>query len=364
VSVHDVARLSDASEAIGSRRFDLVLLDLSLPDASGLDALVTLRRHAEATPVVVLTGLASEEVASDALNCGAEDYLLKQEINARSLWRAVRQAKLRHQVRERERDLLLEQSSRRAAEMANTLKDQFLTTLSHELRTPLNAVLGWIKLLVERDGPAIQQEHTMDRRVPLEGLSRNANVLKRLIGDMLDLSYIATGRLQLATATVAFSGLVEAAVEDAAGAAAATGVSLRATVESGRMVTADGDRLRQVMDNLLTNAIKFTPSGGAVSVTMRSIHNDQVEVVVTDTGIGLAPESIPRLFQRFSQPSTGKGGLGIGLSICKDIVTLHGGSVFAESEGLGHGTAFTVVLPAGASRAAPGSSRRRMSLAE
>jgi signal transduction histidine kinase len=364
VRVHDVSRLGDAMLAIASTSFDLILLDLSLPDAAGIDALVTLRREVEGMPIVVLTALESEDIAADALNCGAEDYLLKQELNARSLWRAVRQANLRHEVRHREKDLLLEQASRRSAEMANSLKDEFLVTLSQELRTPLNAVLGWLQILIHRDGSVIEPGSARDPRSPLESILRNTNMLKRLIGDMLDLSYLASGKLHLARDTVAFSLLVETAVEDAAAAAAATGVSLRSTIEPGRTVQADPDRLRQVMDNLLTNAIKYTPRGGDVSITMRSIGDEQVEVIVKDTGVGLAPESIPLLFQRFSQPSELKRGLGIGLSICKDIVTLHGGHVSAESHGLGHGAAFTMVLPTGTGHSEAARPTRRLALVD
>jgi signal transduction histidine kinase len=343
VRVDTVTRLADATFAVLATGYDLILLDLSLPDATGLDALVALRHQAEAVPVVVLTGFESEELAADALTWGAEDYLLKQEINARSLWRAVRHAKLRYEIREREKQLLVEQAGRRAAEMASGMKDEFLTTLSHELRTPLNAVLGWVQILAEGEKPAAIARDGDSRA--FEAITRNANVLKRLVADMLDLSYIVSGKLHLARDTVAFSVLVQAAVEDAAAAAAATGVSLRSAIEPDRTVTADHDRLRQVMDNLLMNAIKYTPSGGDVSVTMRALDDEQIEVVVADTGVGLAAESIPKLFQRFSQPSEFKRGLGIGLSICKDIVTLHGGRVSVHSEGLGRGSAFTLVLP-------------------
>ena len=345
----------------------MILLDLSLPDAAGLDALVALRREVEAVPVVVLTAVASEDIAADALTCGAEDYLLKQELNARSLWRAVRQAKVRHEVHGRNKELLREQGSRRAAEIANRLKDEFLVTLSHELRTPLNAILGWIQVIVQRDAAALEARHSVHPARPLDAISRNANTLKRLIGDMLDLSYIASGKLQLTRDVVAFSQLVETAVEDASAAAALAGVALRASIEPGLMVNADSDRLRQVMSNLLANAIKFTPPGGAASVAVRSIDGDQVEVVVSDTGVGLSPESIAQLFQRFSQPSALKNGLGIGLSICKDIVSLHGGSVSATSDGLGRGTSFTMILPTDLSldavdwidRRAPGQERRQ-----
>jgi signal transduction histidine kinase len=366
VRVEHVARLSDAVLAVGATAFDLILLDLSLPDASGLDALVTLRREVDAVPVVVLTAVASEDIAADALACGAEDYLLKQELNSRSLWRTVRQAKVRHEVHERDKELLREQGSRRAAEIANRMKDEFLVTLSHELRTPLNAILGWIQVMAQRDAAACGASHPAGPIAPLDAIARNANTLKRLVGDMLDLSYIASGKLQLAIEVVAFSQLVETAVQDASAAAESTGVALRTSIEPGHVVNADSDRLRQVMHNLLANAIKFTPPGGAVSVTVRSIDGNQVEVVVSDTGVGLSPESISQLFQRFSQPSALKTGLGIGLSICKDIVAMHGGSVSATSDGLGCGTSFTMILPADPSpdewidRRVSGQERRHM----
>ncbi len=235
------------------------------------------------------------------------------------------------------------EESRRKLDEANRAKDEFLATLSHELRTPLNAILGWARLL--RSG-------TLDadgmRRGP-EVIERNTRVLAQLIEDLLDVSRIITGKLRLDVRPADFVSVITAAMEAVQTAADAKGIRLEASLDPslGR-ITADPDRLQQVVWNLLTNAIKFTPMGGRVDIRLER-RDSMVRLTVSDSGKGIRPELLPFVFDRFRQgePSSGRqhGGLGLGLAIVRHIVELHGGVVRAESGGEQAGATFTVDLP-------------------
>jgi PAS domain S-box-containing protein len=244
-----------------------------------------------------------------------------------------------------ERKALLEseRAARAAAERMSEMKDEFLATLSHELRTPLNAILGWSQVL--RTGP----KHETDYAKGLETIERNARVQTQLIEDLLDMSRITSGKLRMDVQRLQPVALVEAAVETVTPAANAKGIRLEAVVDpSAGPISGDPGRLQQVVWNLLSNAIKFTPRDGKVQVFLERV-NSQVEIRVADTGIGIKPEFIPYLFERFRQgdaSTTRKyGGLGLGLSIVKSLVELHGGTVSVSSEGEGRGTTVTVSLP-------------------
>ena len=234
---------------------------------------------------------------------------------------------------------------------ANRLKDEFLATLSHELRTPLNAILGWTKLLRANAVPVT----SVDRA--LEKVERNAQVQSRLIEDLLDVSRIVTGKLRLDSRPFDFLTLCSTAIDSIRPAAQARGISLDRRFESGPMPTCgDPDRLQQVVWNLLSNAVKFTPSGGSVTLTARR-DGAVDEIVVSDTGIGIDPAFLPNVFETFRQADASTtrthGGLGLGLSIVKQLVTLHGGQVTAKSEGVGRGATFTVRVPVRSSEPRP-----------
>ena len=244
---------------------------------------------------------------------------------------------------EAERTRLLEE-----AREANRMKDEFLAMLSHELRTPLSAIVGWAHML--RTGGL--DEPTVARAI--ETIDRNAKVQNQLIEDILDVSRIVAGKFHLEMRPIDLVRIVEAACDTVAPTAATKGVELRQdldpTVRPCCPAIGDPDRLQQVVWNLLTNAIKFTPKGGTVTVSVRRQENAaEFEIVVTDTGSGIAPDFLPHIFERFRQAGTGarrQGGLGLGLSIVRHIVESHGGTVTATSEGEGQGTAFTIRLPA------------------
>jgi PAS domain S-box-containing protein len=231
----------------------------------------------------------------------------------------------------------------REAQESSRLKDEFLATVSHELRTPLTAILGWAHML--RTG----QYNGDSARRAFETIERNARAQSQLIDDLLDVSRIITGKLRIDVRPVDPNSFIEAAVEAVRPAAEAKGVRVQKVLDTG-VVTVSGDpvRLQQVVWNLLSNAIKFTPKGGRVQVRLERV-NSHVEIAVSDNGLGIAPDFLPHVFDRFRQAdqrtTRQHGGLGLGLSIVRHLVELHGGTVRAESAGEGHGTTFTVLLP-------------------
>ncbi|MEO8486458.1 MAG: ATP-binding protein [Betaproteobacteria bacterium] len=257
--------------------------------------------------------------------------------NAR-LYDAARRA-----AAERERLLESERTARAHAERMGELKDEFLATLSHELRTPLSAILGWAHVL--RRG--VRGE--ADLANGLEAIDRNARMQTQLIEDLLDMSRITAGKLRLEVQNVDPTAVIEAAIDTVQPAADAKGIRIEKVLDpSAGPVAGDPARLQQVVWNLLSNAIKFTPKDGRVGITLQRV-NSHVELGVTDTGVGIPGEFLAHLFERFRQAdasSTRKyGGLGLGLSIVKHLVELHGGTVRAHSAGEGTGATFTVQLP-------------------
>nr|WP_255672567.1 PAS domain S-box protein [Corallococcus sp. AS-1-6] len=243
---------------------------------------------------------------------------------------------------EREALLARESAARQEAEEANQLKDEFLATISHELRTPLTAILGWVQLLRTGTLPAPRRERA------LETIERNARSQGQLIEDLLDVSRIVSGKLKLDVAPVDLSAVVQQALESVRPAADARHIGVRATVDTSSSVMGDSHRLQQVVWNLLSNAVKFTPRGGYVRLVVCR-RDSLVELTVEDTGQGISEAFLPHVFERFRQADSGStrktGGLGLGLSIVRHIVEMHGGTVTAASEGEGRGATFTVRLP-------------------
>ena len=244
----------------------------------------------------------------------------------------------------REEILDAERNARIAAQRATRVKDEFLATLSHELRTPLSSILGWTQILLK--GIASSPS---DQRRAIEVIDRNARAQVQLIDDLLDLSRIMTGKLRLDLQQVSMLEVVQAAIDSAEPAAATKEIRLRSMLDPSRMmVNGDASRLQQVVWNLLTNAIKFTPRGGQVQVLLQRV-NSHIELNVSDTGIGIPASFIGQVFDRFSQrdgsSTRAHGGLGLGLAICRQLVELHGGTIRASSPGEGQGSTFSVELP-------------------
>ena len=235
--------------------------------------------------------------------------------------------------------------ARQAEELARAdrIKDEFLATLSHELRTPLSTILVWAHLLLNA-----KLDAAAHRRAE-EAIFRNAEAQRELINDILDVSRIVSGKLHLETTDVRLRGVLEAALDVIRPAADAKRLAVDLQVEADATVAGDAGRLQQALWNVLSNAVKFTPEGGRLTVRLERPDEDHVSVRVSDTGIGVAPEFLPRIFDRFTQQDSSAsrehGGLGLGLAIVRHLVELHGGTVAAESEGVGRGTTFTLTMP-------------------
>ncbi|HEU4404493.1 MAG TPA: ATP-binding protein, partial [Polyangiaceae bacterium] len=243
---------------------------------------------------------------------------------------------------EREALLARERAARELAVEASRSKDEFLASVTHELRAPLNAIGGWAQLL---DDDAIDAKH---RRRALEVIKANVEVQARLIDDLLDVGRITSGKLRLAVGPLRPDAVVRAALDMVRPAADAKRIALEASLDQVGEIQGDAGRLQQVASNLLTNAVKFTPEGGRVEVRLQR-RGAHVELRVADNGPGIEPSFLPHVFDRFRQAKAGqggaKGGLGLGLSIVKSLVELHGGAVSVESEGPGRGATFVVLLP-------------------
>jgi signal transduction histidine kinase len=383
-----------------------VLLDYRLPDVDGLSFLTQLNRGHDTPQValIVLTGQGSEAVAVEAMKNGAQDYLLKSSISPATLGRSVQNAiekvnllsrirqrtdelaranaELQHEIEQRRRaesalqhtyaeleelvsartaeleranrELSIEVSERRRVEEeraqilvreqhANRLKDEFLATVSHELRTPLNAVLGWARVLRSTNAsPALHAR-------ALQSIERNAQTQARLIEDLLEVSRIVTGKLRLKVRTIDLAQVVDAAVDVVRPAAEAKEIRVaREIAVRPWMAFGDPDRLQQIVWNLVSNAVKFTPRHGTVRVAL--VREDGWDhIVVTDSGKGIDPSFLPHVFAPFRQADASttrdQGGLGLGLAIVRQLAELHGGSVRAESSGADTGATFTVTLP-------------------
>ena len=308
-------------------------------------------------PVLLFAGSGADVTlrAIGAIETLRNVTLFERPIRLAAVLSAIRAA-LRGRARQYEvRDLLDDlQEARAGAEAANRLKDEFLATLSHELRTPLNAIVGWTSMLTRG-----QVEPARMPRV-FEALDRNAQSQAQLIADVLDVSRIITGKLQLQLTTVDVCDLVVQATESVRGAATAKDIRLVIEDEPDCAVRGDAGRLQQILWNLLTNAIKFTPPGGSVSVAVGR-DAGHVSLSIADTGAGIAPEFLPHVFDRFRQAdqtsTRAHGGLGLGLSIVRHLVELHGGTVSASSAGLGQGACFRVRLRAATATSAQGAAR-------
>ena len=254
-----------------------------------------------------------------------------------------REAQLKQLAAERQQFLESERIARTEAERLSHLKDEFLATLSHELRTPLSAIQGWASLLRQRD---VSPE---DRERGLATIERNVRAQTQIVNDLLDMSRIISGKIHLEVQPLYLHEVISNAIEAVRQSAAAKSIRITPLLDSSiGLVRGDPNRLQQVLWNLLSNAVKFTPNGGRVQVILERV-NSHVEIVVEDTGVGIKPDFLPHVFDRFRQgdPSTTRryGGLGLGLSIVKSLVELHGGSVRVKSPGENLGSTFVVVLP-------------------
>jgi len=266
---------------------------------------------------------------------------LTERRNAEEIQRALLEQREARLVAEEERRRA--ESSYRVAQEANRAKDEFLMTLSHELRTPMTAILGWARLL-----PSMSPADPLFSEA-IASIAGGAQLQARLIDDILDVSRIVSGKLRLAPENMEVARVILAAVDGVKATAAAKDITITSTLEPALgSIVADGTRIQQIIWNLLTNAVKFTPKGGWVNVTARRTAS-HVEISVRDSGEGIDPQFLPHIFEPFRQAESPQtrvhGGLGLGLSIVRYIAEAHGGTVSAESEGRGRGATFAVILP-------------------
>ena len=331
-------RMSEAMIHLAKGGVDVVLLDMGLPDAHGLDTVRRAHEVAPDVPLIVLTGLDDEALAAEAMKEGAQDYLIKGQIENRALPRALRHAIERHRM-QTESDLI----------RTNQLqfKDEFLSHVSHELRSPLTAIYQFVTILLDR----LAGELNPEQHEYLEIVLRNVKQLQSMINDLLEVTRMQAGKLQIELQCTSVSDAIVYTVNTLQTAATAKGIILTSEIELELpSACADPTRIRQILIILVDNAIKFTPATGAVKIQARvSRENPNLLVLeVSDSGFGISPDMTERIFERLFQTpdpaSAGRKGLGLGLFICKELVTRQGGEIWARSAP-GQGTVFSVTLP-------------------
>ncbi len=252
--------------------------------------------------------------------------------------------RLEEELQEQRRQLVeAERTLRSEREVLARIKDDFLCTVSHELRTPLHAILGWSQILSKQQGG----DATVDRSI--EVIQRNGHALARLLEDMLDMKGVLSGEMQLSVEELDLTLLVQSVIASLSHAAQTKGVFVSYSAKGGsERIVADEMRLKKIVWNLISNGVKYTPAGGSVRIDLQ-FEAEEARIIVSDTGCGISPEFFPRLFEPFRQAdgSTTRthGGLGMGLSLARHLVELHGGTISARSGGLGQGATFTVVIP-------------------
>ena len=325
---------------------DLIILDVKLPDINGLEVCKRIKDMPGFSAIPVIQTSASFVDATHkarGLDGGADTYLVEPTEPIVLIATVNSLLRLRRSEMERAELLVRETAARKEAERANRSKDEFLATLSHELRTPMSAIVGWSKLLLTGKLDEAKQKHG------LAVIHRNARMQAQLIGDLLDVSRIVSGKLLIDQSIFDLSTVVIAAVESVRLSMEAKQFKLMLSISKEEVhVKGDAARLQQAIWNLLSNAVKFTPAAGNISVSLTR-KAGLAEVVVSDSGMGIEPEFLPHLFERFTQADSSSirlhGGLGIGLSLVRSLIELHGGKVRAESPGLGKGATFIMTIP-------------------
>jgi signal transduction histidine kinase len=327
-SLHKTRLLREAIHLLETEAFDVVLLDFTLPDTIGFNGLLSLQSVAPSLPIIMVTGpvsgVAEEEMALSAVECGAQDWLLKSNINSQSIKRAMQYAVQRKQL--------------------ENMKNEFISMVSHELRTPLTSIRGALGLVVGTMADALPEK--VRRLITIA--HSNSERLIVLINDILDIDKIASGHMRLEMQPESILALTQQAVDATHGYATKYDVSVEIIAEEGDFVAnLDGARFIQILSNLLSNAAKFSPAHSVVTVRVESC-GDQVRVAVKDCGSGISDEFRERIFGRFVQADSSltrrKGGSGLGLHISKALVEHMGGTIGFDSPP-GEGATFWVEFP-------------------
>ena len=349
-SVTHVSTIKDAEERLAQDTFDVVLLDLGLPDASGIELVARTKEARPDIPIVVLTGRTDEETGMEAVKEGAQDYLLKAELSGSLLARSIRYAVERHHA-----GVALEEA-KKAAEEANESKSRFLASISHEVRTPLNTIMSMSELLLRKGLPHTHEEY-------VDAIKISADSLLEIITDILDISRIEAGKLTLEAADFEFRAALDGMLKALGIWASQKGLNLRHEVDDDvpHVVIGDPTRLRQIVSNLVSNAVKFTEHGSIdVKVAVNSKEEDGVGLLISveDTGVGIPEGKQAAIFEAFSQVDTSTtrrhSGSGLGLAIANQLVAMMDGRLWVESEvGQGSKFCFTAHFKLGADLASP-----------
>ena len=338
VDVSCVNRLSDGLTSLQEKSPGVILLDLNLPDSQGAETFRKVLEKAPNVPVVILSGQDDEELAMKALHQGVQDYLVKGSISSSGLDRAMRYAV--------ERQALL-----RSLEMSRKqqleFKNQFLSHVSHELRTPLTCIHQYVTILLD----GLAGDVSPEQRDHLQTILKSVNQLGAMVHDLLEASRAESGKVRIEPHCVVLNDLIQLAVSMTRSLANEKSVGLEIGVDTRiPFIYGDPDRILEVLINLIENAIKFTPAGGGVNIQacLTQTDPDFVYVSVVDTGCGIDPAAKALIFERMYQDpnsvDSSRKGLGLGLFIAKELITLHGGRIWVASE-LGHGSTFSFTLP-------------------
>lgn len=333
-----VNRLSSGLQSLAEKPPAVVLLDLNLPDSHGADTFRTILQRAPSVPVVILSGLEDETLATKAVHQGVQDYLVKGNFDSKQLARAIRYA-IERQA------LLISLDMSRKQQLQ--FKDEFLSHVSHELRTPLTSIYQFVTILLDGLAGGISGE----QREHLSTILGSVNQLRTMIDDLLEATRAETGKLRIESRCIDLNGVVRQAVSMLSASAQEKHIALEATLDNSiPLVFADPGRVLQILINLIDNALKFTPSNRSVTVKtfIADKEPDFVCISVIDTGRGVSNESKHLIFERLYQDPTANSnsrkGLGLGLYIVQELVTLQGGRIWVESQ-LGHGSEFSFTLP-------------------
>jgi signal transduction histidine kinase len=333
-----VSRLSSGLKSLAEKVPAVILLDLNLPDSHGADTFRTVLKKAPTVPIVVLSGLEDETLATTAVHQGVQDYLVKGNFDSKQLARAIRYA-IERQA------LLMSLDMSRKQQLQ--FKDEFLSHVSHELRTPLSSIHQFVTILLD----GLAGEMPVEQREHLSTVLGSANQLLTMIDDLLEATRAESGKLRVEVRCIAIGDVVQQAVNMLQATASEKRISLETKLESGiPLVSADPERVIQILINLIDNSLKFTPAGGSVIVraSLMPQDSDHVCISVADTGRGVSAESKHLIFERLYQDpnssDSSRKGLGLGLYIVQELVKLHGGRIWVESQ-VGRGSVFSFTLP-------------------
>ncbi len=338
LQIVNAVTLREAVDALAANAFDAVLLDLGLPDSQGEATLLQALPHAAGVPVVVFTGADDEEMGQQLLNLGAQDYLVKGEVDGRAVLRSVRFATERMRVRD-----ALEQATNEA-QAASDAKSRFLATMSHELRTPLNAISGYTQLLKE-----LAEDEGLESILPdLDNIQAAGKQLLDIVNDVLDLSTLESEDMSVSIAPFELADIIQEVVETATPWLENNNNELRVDVDGDLTVYGDVVALRRILLNLLSNAAKFTEDGSVSVTAVADRGRNCLTIAISDTGIGIEEKDYALLFEPFQQVEGGYArrfeGTGLGLAIARRRCRIMGGDIDVRSEP-GKGSIFTVTFP-------------------